>query len=47
MEKDPKHTLKSTMNVFKRSQLMVLPWPLQSPDLNVIENPWIDLNKEV
>lgn len=35
------------MDVFKRSTLMVLPWPLQLPDLNVIENLWTDFKKEV
>lgn len=28
---------KSTLNFLKKSKLMVLQWPLQSPDRNVIE----------
>lgn len=46
-ENVPKHTLKSTMDNVKRTKLKVLPWPSRSPNVNIIQNLWIDLKRTV
>ena len=37
----PCHTTKATMDFFDANIILTLPWPLQRPDLNIIENVWL------
>ena len=43
----PAHSAKSTQKWFENSQLQVLDWPANSPDLNPIENLWAIVKKKL
>ncbi len=36
----PCYVSKKSLDYFKQEDLMLLPWPAQSPDINIIENFW-------
>ena len=46
-DNDPKHTLKLAQAWFHKNHVDLLPWPLNSPDINIIENLWDHLERQV
>lgn len=46
-DNDSKHTSKMTREWIAEHNITVLPWPSRSPDLNIIENLWYDVEVRV
>jgi transposase len=46
-DNDPKHTSRHTKAWLSNHNLQVLPWPANSPDMNIIENLWEYLDRKV
>lgn len=44
---DPKHTSKVAQQWFVDNHIDLLPWPANSPDINIIENLWDHLSRRV
>ncbi|CDO75639.1 hypothetical protein BN946_scf184840.g22 [Trametes cinnabarina] len=46
-DNDPKHTSKTAEAFFEANNVKKLPWAASSPDMNIIENAWHHLDKQV
>jgi hypothetical protein len=46
-DNDPKHTSRAAPRWFATNDVDVLPWPANSPDVNIIEHVWDHLNRKV
>jgi DDE superfamily endonuclease/Homeodomain-like domain len=46
-DNDPKHTSRVASNWFEEKRIKKLPWPPSSPDMNIIEHVWYQLDKLV
>ena len=46
-DNDPKHTSKAAQAWFKTHKIPLLPWPANSPDMNIIEHVWDALEHRV